>query len=138
MINDTPTYVKRSALIGTVLLFPFFLLVVAHSLDLGMQHSIFWHFPVLFTFFVLLPSVAFLLTAVALISWLIERHAQEKRSLFRELLDLRRNWYLLMILIVGLGIIGLVFGHDSVHCVTGNPIREVLNMRQTLTCIEQR
>lgn len=138
MTHDTPNYVKISALIGAILLIPFFALVIAHSLDANMQYSVFWHFRVIFTFFVLLPSVAFLLTLIALTSWLIERHRQEKKSWTSGLLDIRRNWYLLIVLIVGLGIVGMVFFHDSVHCVTGNPIRELHNPSQTWACIEQR
>lgn len=140
MNNDSPipSYVKNSALIGVALLLPFFSLVAAHTLDARMQHSIFWHYHILFTFFVLMPSAAFLLTATALISWLIERHKQEKKSWSLELFDLRRNWYLLTILFIGIGIVGMVYGHDSVHCITGKPISEVRNTHQTLACIVQR
>lgn len=138
MTNDTPKYVKNSALIGAVLLLPFFVLAIAHSVDSGLQNSIYWHFRVLFTFFVLLPSIAFLLTTVAFVSWLVERRKQEKKSLFAELFDLRRNWYLFTVLIVGLGIVGMVYGHDSVRCVTKNPIRAAEHMSQTLSCIAQR
>lgn len=137
MTERTPKYVKNSAIIGAALLVPFFVLVIAHSLDNNLQGSVFWHYHVLFTFFVLLPAIAFLLASVAFISWLVERHQTEKQSWFKELLDIRRNWYLLAVLIVGLGIVGLVYGHDSVHCVTGNPVRELHNPNQTLTCIEQ-
>lgn len=138
MTNDTPKYVKTSALIGAALLVPFFVLVIAHSLDSNLQQSVFWHYHVLFTFFVLLPGIAFLLAAVAFTSWLVERHHIDKKSWLRELMDIRRNWALFAVLILGLGIIGLVYGHDSVHCVTGNPVREIHNPRQTLHCIEQR
>jgi hypothetical protein len=137
MTNDTPKYVKNSAIIGAALLVPFFILITAHSLDSSMQNSVFWHFRVIFTFFVLLPSIAFLLTTVALISWLVERHKQEKKSWFSELFDLRRNWHLLAVLVVGLGIVGLVYEHDSMQCVTGNPVREAGQMHRTLRCIEQ-
>ena len=138
MTAQTPKYVKNSGIAGAALLVPFFVLVIAHALDSQMQNSVFWHFHVLFTFFVLLPAIAFLLATVALISWLVERRKAEKRSWFKELLDLRRNWFLLAVLILGLGIVSLVYGHDSVHCVTGNPVRELHNPHQTLTCIEQR
>jgi hypothetical protein len=138
MTHGTPKYVKNSVFVGAALLIPFFILVVAHSLDSRMQYSVWWHFHVLFTFFVLLPSIAFLLSLVALISWLVERHKQEKKSWLTELLDIRRNWHLMAVLVIGLGIVGLVYGHDSTHCVTGNPFRELHNPSQTLTCIEQR
>jgi hypothetical protein len=138
MGGDTPKYVKNSALLGAILLLPFFVLVTAHSLDSGLQNSVYWHFRVLFTFFVALPAIAFLLTTVALVFWLTERRKQDKKSLVAELFDLRRNWYLLTVLIIGLGIVGMVYGHDSVHCITGNPYRELHNPSQTLSCIEQR
>lgn len=138
MTNDTPKYVKNSALVGAILLIPFCVLVFAHSLDSGVQNSVFWHFPMLFTFFVLLPSIAFLLATVAFISWLVERRKQEKKSWVAELLDLRRNWYLLTVLVIGLGIVGMVYFHDSVRCVAGNPVREARNLSQTWSCIEQR
>lgn len=138
MTNDTPKYVKTSTHIGAALLVPFFALVVAHSLDSNMQQSVFWHYHVLFTFFVILPALAFLLTAVAFISWIVERHQKTHASWLSEILNLRRNWSLLAVLILGLGIVGLVYGHDSVHCVTGNPMREVRNFHQTTVCVEQR
>lgn len=138
MTKETPNYVKNSALIGGILLLPFFVLVIAHSLDSSLQNSTWWHFRILFTFFVVLPSIAFLLSLVALISWLVERHKQHKQSWLKAVLDIRRTWYLLVVLIVGLGIVSMVFGHDSVHCITGNPIRELRNSSQTLSCIEQR
>ena len=138
MTYETPKYVKKSAAIGTVMVAPFFLIIAATSLDSQVRQSFLWHFPVLFTFFVILPILAFLLATVALASWLVERRQQEHKSWLRELLDLRRNWHLLTVLAVGLGIVGLVYGHDSVHCVTGNPVREARNLHQTWRCIEQR
>lgn len=138
MTHDTPNYVKHSTLIAAVLLLPFFITISAASIDKNVQHGVLWHYHVLFTLFVLLPTVAFLLAAVAFISWLVERHKTEKRSWLSELLDVRRNWSLLAVLILGLGIVGMVYGHDSVHCVTGNPLREAHNPSQTLHCIEQR
>lgn len=138
MTHDTPKYVKNSSLIGAALLVPFFVLAIAHSIDNALQFSVLWRFDILFTFFAVFPATAFLLTTVALISWAAERRKAEKKSWVSELLDIRRNWSLLAVLMVGLGIVGLVFFHDSVHCVTGNPVRELHNPRQTLHCIEQR
>ena len=138
MTHDTPKYVKTSSLIGAALLVPFFVLITAHSIDSALQYSVLWHYHVLFTFFAIFPATAFLLTIIAFISWIVERHEKEKKSWLRELLDIRRNWPLLAVAILGIGIVGLVFGHDSVHCVTGNPVREIRNTQQTLQCIEQR
>jgi len=138
MINETPKYVKNSALAGAAMLAPFFLLVTAASLDKNLRHSFLWSFPVLFIFFVVLPVLAFLLAATAFTGWLIERRKQDHKSWASELFDLHRNWHLLSVLIVGLGIVGLVYGHDSVHCITGNPVREARNWHQTWQCIQQR
>jgi hypothetical protein len=138
MTKQTPTYVKNSALLGAAMLLPFFLILAATSIDNNLRSGVLWHYHVLFTFFVLLPALAFLLAAVALVSWLVERHHEEHKSWFSGLIDLRRNWHLFAVLIIGLGIVGMVYGHDSVHCVTGNPIREARNSHQTWRCIEQR
>lgn len=138
MTQDTPKYVKNSTLLGTIMLLPFFIILAAASIDKNLRQGTLWHFHVLFTFFVALPTLAFLLAVVAFISWIVERHQKEQRSWLREVIDIRRNWPLLGVIIVGLGIVGMVYGHDSVHCVTGNPIREIQQAHQTLRCIEQR
>lgn len=138
MSHDTPNYVKYSTLIGAALLVPFFMTVIAASIDNNLHNGVLWHYRVLFTLFVVLPAIACLLAAVAFTSWIVERHHSEQRCWLHELLDIRRNGALLAVLILGLGIVGLVFFHDSVHCVTGNPVRELHNPSQTMHCIEQR
>jgi len=138
MIHETPKYVKNSAIAGAAMLAPFFLIVSAASIDKNLRHSFLWHYPTLFTFFVILPTLAFLVAAIAFVCWLIERHQQENKSWLSGLFDFQHNWHLLSILVVGLGIVALVFGHDSVHCITGNPIREMHNPHQTWQCIQQR
>lgn len=137
MTHETPNYVKYSSLIGGVMLLPFFLLVAAQAIDKNIQHGSLWHYHVLFTFFVILPTLAFILAATAFISWMVERHSHEHKGWLQELFDLRRNWPLLAVAVIGFGIIALVFGHDSVQCVTGNPIRELRNFHKTTQCIQQ-
>lgn len=138
MTHQTPSYVKKSSIIGGLLLLPFFLLIIAAGLDDNMRNPTIWNYHVLLIFFVALPILALFLTITALVSWLVERKQHEHENWFRALFDLRRNWPLLSVIVVGLGIIGLVFGHDSVHCATGNPIRELHNPSQTWHCIQQR
>ena len=137
MTHETPNYVKYSSLVGGSMLLPFFLLVAAQAIDKNIRNSSLWHYHALFTCFVILPALACILAATAFISWLAERHHQEHKSWLQELFDIRRNWPLLAVAVIGFGIIAMVFGHDSVQCVTGNPIRELRNFHQTTQCIQQ-
>ena len=140
MAHDMPRYVKRNSLLGACLLVPFFILVAAHAANSqSLQASIFWHTHVLFVWLILLPVLAGLITSSSFAYWLQERHRQSPpSSLWRELFDLRRNWPMLIVLAAALGILAIVFGHDSVHCLTGNPIAETQNYHQTWRCIQQR
>lgn len=135
--QETPSYVKRNALIAALLLVPFFVIVVANDLTAhGLYRTWLWHDHVLFAWIVALPALALGISLVTFIGWLVQN--RRKQSFWRNVLDVRHSWPLLVVGVIGLGIIGLVLFHDSVHCLTGNPIREVRNPRATWHCIEQR
>lgn len=139
MHHDMPHYIKASSLAGAVLLLPFFLFVVIDSLsNHSLNRSFFWHTPVLFTWIIVLPAIAVILNAAALSRWVYGRGTTTGKGFWRRLLDIRHDWPLLAVAIVALGIIGLALFHDSVHCITGNPVRELRNTHQTLQCIQQR
>jgi hypothetical protein len=75
--------------------------------------------------------LAVLVCLTAFIVWTRQCH-----NLWHSLIDFRHNWPMLLVGFVGLFIVALVLGHDSVHCVTGNPIREVHNWHQTWRCVQ--
>ena len=140
MANETPTYIKRTNLIGAILLMPFFILLVLNSTigPLRMQRTWAWGPWVLAVGLIMMPAIALALELGALLCWALARRRQEHISVWRGLFDIRRNWPLLGIAALGFGIILLVFGHDSVHCVAGNPVRELRNWHTTWQCIQQR
>lgn len=138
-LRQMPTYMKRSSLIGGLLLSPFFALVIINSLtSQRLYDSIFWNTAVLFIWLIILPGLAVALNAAAFLRWAAERRAHNKTRLWRSLIDIRHNWPVLAVAVLAFGIIALALGHDSVHCVVGNPITEAQKWDSTWHCIEQR
>lgn len=144
MAHETPRYIKRNALVGAVLLVPFMLALLANSLDTlthGQQlyNSWLWRTPVLALWVLWLPLAAAVLTLLSLVTFMIQSRAQyqsgEKRGI---LADIGVSWPLLAVALAGLFVVAAVFGHDSVHCVTGNPVHELQSWHQTWHCIQQR
>ena len=131
MATDTPLFMKRSALVGTGLLLPFFVLLTLNGLMHNrLQHSWVWNSWFLFLWIIFLPICAVTVNVLAL-------HRKDRlRSVLRPS-AWRSNWPALIVLLLGLGILALVFFHDSVHCVAGNPIRELHNPHQTWQCIQR-
>jgi hypothetical protein len=139
MANTTPTYIKRNALLGAWLVAPFFVFIVLDALmNQRLQHSWVWHTKALFIWLVVLPGLAVIFNLAALLRWIRFRRTETKQSVWRTLLDVRRNWPVLGMALVGLAILALVFFHDSVHCVSGNPLRELHNPSMTWHCVQQR
>lgn len=134
-MKQTPDYVKRSSLIGALLIAPFFILVIINGLTNDrLYDSFFWSTPALFTWLIILPALAGLINLAALARW----SSSQTASFWRSLADFRHNWPTLATMIIALGIIVLAVGHDSVHCIIGNPITEAQKWDATINCIEQR
>lgn len=139
MWRDTPDYIKYNAVVAAVLLLPFFVLllldaVTAHAL----YHTWLWKTPVLATWLIVMPAAAFVLSTGTLVRWAFVRIQQGGVGYRKVLFDFRHNWTMLTAIVLSLGIIALAFGHDSVHCVTHNPITEARNWHNTWRCIQQR
>jgi len=131
--RETPTFVRRNSVISAILFTPFFFIAVANDIDAHrLYHTWLWGNGVLFTWIILLPTLGMALSATTLFFWLYAN----KRSWWQGLLDLAHNWMMLLPIVLGLGILFLVFFHDSVHCVAGNPVRELRGAHATLYCIE--
>ncbi|HVS58152.1 MAG TPA: hypothetical protein VHD60_00225 [Candidatus Saccharimonadales bacterium] len=138
MATQMPDYIKRNALLGTWLVAPFFVFIILNSLVGQRLHdTILWHTNVLFAWLVVLPSLAALFNLAALLRWMNAHRRETKQGTWRMLADVRRYWPAAALAIVGVGILGLVFFHDSVHCVIGNPVRILHNPHQTLRCIQR-
>jgi len=137
-MQHNPQYIKRTAVLGAWLVAPFFLFVVVNGTNNHwLEHSMLWHTNFLLTWLVLLPSIAVILNLAALLRWVRQQRNTAHASAWKALTDVRRTWPLIAIALIGLGILAIIFGHDSVHCITGNPIRELRNLHQTLQCIQR-
>lgn len=142
MVNETPRYIKRNALIAGSLLVPFFGALIANALSklIGGQtlySSWLWQTPVLAIWVLWLPALASLIAAITAIVYMW-RHSQVKHAYsLKMLLDIRQDWPLLLVAVASISILAIVFGHDSAHCVTGNPVREAQQWHQTWQCIQQ-
>jgi hypothetical protein len=135
--NETPHFVKRNTLIAFAFFVPFVLLVIINDATAhGLYHTWLWNVDVLTTWILVLPTLGFLVSGATLLMWLAQQ--QTARGWLRSMFDVRHNWPMLLEVIFGFGVIILVFFHDSVHCVTGNPIRELHDWHTTLRCIQQR
>lgn len=142
MKNETPNYIKLNSVIGAALLLPFFAALIANGSDRlifnqDLYHSWLWHTPVLFTWVLALPAAAALLTLISLVLYSRQHGRSQRTGWLKGLLDFRRNWPLLLVAIIALGIVGMVRFHDSVHCVAGNPAKEIGNWSRTWQCIQQ-
>ncbi|HEU4966283.1 MAG TPA: hypothetical protein VFT53_02265 [Candidatus Saccharimonadales bacterium] len=127
--------VKRSSIISGALLLPFFAALAANALDKTLRnqtlyHSSLWSMPWLALWVLYLPLMAGSVAVIGIIVALLRNRSQDTLSIV--------TWPLVGIAIVALAIVGMVFFHDSVHCVTGNPVRELRNLHATLSCIGQR
>lgn len=141
MKHDTPNYVKWNSTIGAVLLLPFFAALAANGLnrviyDRDLYHSWLWRTPVVFTWVLVLPVAAALITLISLLVYLYQRERSQHTGWIKGLLDFRHDWPLLLVAILAVSIVGMVRFHDSVHCLTGNPVRETTHFSRTWRCIQ--
>jgi hypothetical protein len=133
MESETPRYVKRNAAISAVLLLPFFVVVFSRiAQNNAIKSGSVWQSSLYITL-VFLPLAAFVLSVFTFLKWSRARHLSPLKSL----LDFRRSWLLATIGALALVITLFVPFHDSTHCITGNPIRELHNPSQTWRCIQR-
>src|SRR5260221_5810203 len=123
MTNEMPYYVKRNALIAGALLVPFTLAIGAEMLDeLVNQQNLYgswaWQIPVITIWVLWLPLAAMVIAGASYAAFLAQRRAKLRQAIFA----IHYSWPLLVVLACGLGILALLFGHDSVHCFLGNPV----------------
>jgi hypothetical protein len=143
MTQQMPTYVKRNALISTGLILPFTLVLLANGLDKilnnrTLENTWLWHTSALAIWVLWLPAAAAIMALISFLTLIIQRGKATHTSPFRQLLNIRYSWPLIITGLAGLCIVALVLGHDSVHCLTGNPVRELHNWHQTWQCVQQR
>jgi len=132
MKDETPHYVKRNALISVLLIMPFFIVILTRILQKNdFSNSDVWLSSLRITL-VFLPFAAFVLATYTFLKWSRDR----KQTIWKSIVDVRHNWIITAVGGLALLIALFVPFHDSTHCVTGNPIRETMNISQTLQCIK--
>lgn len=136
IMNTTPTYIKKASVASIVLVLPFFVVVFSGLT----QNKSFLSLPgataYLMILLMLLPATAFIISAANYARWLSDPTLQKKRSLRARITDLKHTWPILAVGCLSLAIVAFVPFHDSVHCVTGNPIRTIHNPSQTWHCVQ--
>lgn len=130
MMQQTPQYVKHGVVLNALLLIPFFVLIplnIIHPLPVSWSG-------VGYTGIFILPVIAFLIGVVTLAWWLFAKNSRVHS--FRSLLKrLDSHWPLFAAPIVALAIVAFAFGHDSVHCVTDDPVQAIGHLSQTTECM---
>lgn len=142
MANEMPRYVKQNALISALLLVPFMLALIANGFDKAISNqtlynSWLWHSPLLGIWVLWLPLAATILSGATLLTFLVRRIKQGEGGVLQRALSIQYTWPLVGALLAGLFILAVLFGHDSTHCVLGNPITELRHPQQTWQCINQ-
>jgi hypothetical protein len=136
MHHQTPHYLKRDALIGAILIVPFFITIASGILQnqpVMDNHAWAAFFTVLI---IVLPAIAFVLNSISFMRWSVHESRQRKTSLWKHIFDFAHSWRQLLVGGLGLFIVLLVLGHDSAHCIAGNPYGELRNWHQTKQCID--
>jgi hypothetical protein len=136
MAQDMPRYVKRNSLVAALFLLPFFSILTINSLvPERLYHSRLWQANILFAWIVAMPAAALVLSGVTFLVWLFQQSRKKQGNWLKSIFDFRHNWPMLAAVIVGAGILGLVFFHDSTRCVAGNPFREAQEWHETIRCL---
>lgn len=138
MTHQTPSYIKTTSIISALMLVPFISAVVTNALvPSHLYNSWLWHYRILMVWVLILPALAAALSLATFAVWSVGRY-RRGTSFWRSVADISHNWPMLLLAAAGLFIVALVLFHDSVHCVTGNPVTELQNWHQTWRCILQR
>lgn len=141
MVNETPNYIKRNTLITGLMLLPFLAALAANALSKiitgqTLYGSWLWHAPVIAIWVLWLPLLATAIALGTLLVYIWQHSRLEHKSIFVSAQNIRHDWPLLLVAATGLGILAILFGHDSAHCVTGNPVRELQQWHQTWQCVQ--
>jgi hypothetical protein len=132
-----PRYMKQNARLGAWLVAPFFLFILLNSFSgQRLRDSLLWHTDFLFIWLVLLPGLAVVFNLAALLRWVRSQRRGRTRTTWSLLTDFRQNWPAVAMIVIGLAILALVFGHDSVRCVSGNPFHELHDWHSTWQCVQ--
>ena len=137
-VGTSPSYIKISAIVGALLLLPFFVIAPINDITKhSFYHSWLWHVDVLFVWIIALPAAAAIISCAAFVVWVYQQHTKRHVSLLRSVLDVRHSWPVTVVASIGAAVIILVLFHDSIHCIAGNPVRELGSWHATWQCVQR-
>src|SRR5580704_7833822 len=88
MTHETPGYVKRSSQFGALLLTPFFTFIILDSLTSHRLYSTWlWKSPVIGTWLILMPVLAFFICSGTFLRWSVQRWRQKHIGFWHSLID---------------------------------------------------
>jgi hypothetical protein len=127
-MNQAPNYAKQGTLLSAALLLPF---VIVITLNIIHPFAGVWRTVEYISVFIL-PVVA-LVMGLAVLGRLLISHDLWARV--KSIKQLQNNWILLAVPLLASVIVTFAFGHDSVHCVTDNPLKAISHPAHTLECV---
>lgn len=140
MRNTTPNYIKRNSLISSVLLLPFFLSILANTIDrIVYNHNLYkswlWHSPAIVLWALYLPALAFIISLASYTTYVFKTNDKNKTWLKRAV-NIINSWPVLAAGVVALGILLMLEFHDSTQCLVRSPLHAITHASKTLNCIE--
>jgi hypothetical protein len=139
MWSETPHYIKRNSMIGTLLLLPFVAALVANSLDKvinnhDLYNSWLWKTPVIQLWVLWLPEIAFALIAGTYLYFILNKKKTKRISFLKRLTDIRHYWPVIVPGVLAFGVLFILAFHDSGQCWVHNPSYMVDHLSQEWQC----
>jgi len=135
--TDMPTYIKRNTRLSASLILPFIVLLTVNELRPSALPTAPGWTDMYRLLAIGLPAVAFLLSVATMLRWFVATPTAPISKTSRALTDIKHNWPIALVGSFALLVVVFMLGHDSAHCIAGNPIKEARNITTTLHCIEQ-
>lgn len=119
-----PRYIKRSSLVSSALLLPFFAALMGNALGTiitgrNLYHSWVWSAPILTTWILLFPLAALFVAGISYAVYLVRNAPQQ--SLRKKVFDVVNSWPLLLSGLAACSILLMFVFHDSVQCWSHGP-----------------
>ena len=138
MQSETPSYIKRNAIVASALLLPFLAALAANGLDRlinnrNLYRTWLWQTPVLRIWVIILPALAFLFVAASYIIFVI-KSTTSKQSWLKRIFDIRHMWPIILPGLIALGVLFIVEFHDSGQCWVQSPTHLATHLSQVWQC----
>jgi hypothetical protein len=140
-MNSTAPYVKRSGLSASLLLLPAIVIVTINQLDVlfrreDLYGTWLWRSPVLRLWIVWLPTLAAVISVMSLLIYVVSyRKSNKVSSAWKRISGVKNYWQLIVPAVLSLGLISIVFFHDSAHCLFHTPAHTLSGTNQTWQCL---